>query len=441
MVTPFRLFEIILYALINYLPYLLLALYPFWDYRRFSKPATILLIILLTILQLGLTLMNTFHLGPGASVLSLISTGSYALFYFLAIREKPGKLLFVLLMVSNVANLVVVAGKCLEGFLFPANAILQNCWTFSLTSCLILLFVLPAMVLFFKNCLKKAVTLHTQEHIWRYLWLIPTVFYLFWYYNLYFTPLTSLEWALKPMNTLFTLLVNLGSILFYYIIVRMIRQSQHNLQLVELNHQLNLQTLQYENLQERMEETRRIRHDLRQHMNTLYLLAEEGRYSELQSYLQNYQKTSPLERPLVFCENLPLNALLSHYAGIFQSEHIPYEYHITIPARLPVSAADITVLLGNLLENAMDGCLTLPETEQRLITLTIAMPNEHAMVITIANPYREELRQEHGQFLSTKHSGYGIGTESVRYIVKQYNGTVVFKTEGQLFHVSCALHI
>lgn len=54
MVTPFRLFEIILYALINYLPYLLLALYPFWDYRRFSKPATILLIILLTILQLGL---------------------------------------------------------------------------------------------------------------------------------------------------------------------------------------------------------------------------------------------------------------------------------------------------------------------------------------------------------------------------------------------------
>lgn len=441
MVTPFRLFEIILYALINFLPYLLLALYPFWDYRRFSKPATILLIILLTILQLGITLMNTFHLGPSASVLSLISTGSYALFYFLAIREKPGKLFFVLLMVSNVANLVVVAGKCLEGFLFPENAMLQNAWSFSLTSCIVLFFVLPAMALFFKYFLKEAVTLHTQEHIWRYLWLIPTVFYLFWYYNLYFTPLTSLEWALKPMNTLFSLLVNLGSVLFYYIIVRMIQQSQHNLQLVELNHQLNLQTIQYENLQERMEETRRIRHDLRQHMNTLYLLAKEGRYDELQSYLQNYQNTSPLEQPLVFCENLPLNALLSHYAGIFQSEHIPYEYHITIPAKSPVSVADITVLLGNLLENAMDGCLTLPEAAQRLITLTIAMPNENAMVITIDNPYRGELHQEQGQFLSTKHNGYGIGTESVRYIVKQYNGTVEFKTEGQLFHVSCVLHV
>lgn len=440
MITPFRLFEIILYAIINFLPYLILALYPFWNYRRFSKPVTVLLIVLLTLLQLGLTLMNTFQLGPSASVLSLISTGSYALFYFLAIREKPGKLFFVLLMVSNVANFVVVAGKCLEGFLFPENAMQQNCWSFSLTSVLVLLFVLPTMALFFKYFLKDAVTLHTQERIWHYLWLIPAVFYLFWYYNLYFTPLTSLEWALKPMNTLFTLLINLGSVLFYYIIVRLIQQSQNNLQLVELNHQLNLQTIQYENLQERMEETRRIRHDLRQHMNTLYLLAEEDRYDELQKYLQNYQKFSPLEQPLVFCENLPLNALLSHYAGIFQSKQIPYEYHITIPAKLSVSEADITVLLGNLLENAMDGCLTLPEAERK-ITLTIAMPKQNAMVITIDNPYQGELHQEQGQFLSTKHSGYGIGTESIRYIVKQYNGTVDFKTTGQHFHVSCVLHV
>lgn len=440
MITPFRLFEIILYAIINFLPYLILALYPFWNYRRFSKPVTVLLIVLLTLLQLGLTLINTFHLGPSASVLSLISTGSYALFYFLAIREKPGKLFFVLLMVSNIANFVVVAGKCLEGFFFPENAMLQNRWSFSLTSILVLIFVLPTMALFFKYFLKDAITLHTQEHIWHYLWLIPTVFYLFWYYNLYFTPLTSLEWVLKPMNTLFTLLVNLGSVLFYYIIVRLIQQSQNNLQLVEVNHQLNLQTLQYENLQERMEETRRIRHDLRQHMNTLYLLAEEDRYDELQKYLQNYQKFSPLEQPLVFCENLPLNALLSHYAGIFQSKQIPYEYHITIPSKLPVSEADITVLLGNLLENAMDGCLTLPEAERK-ITLTVAMPKENAMVITIDNPYQGELHYQQGQFLSTKHSGYGIGTESIHYIVKQYNGTVDFKITEQHFHVSCVLHV
>ena len=66
-----------------------------------------------------------------------LSTVCYSGFYFLAIKENVGKLVFVLLIVSNFANFVVMCAKCVEGHIFPQLAVENNKWSFSLCTMIV----------------------------------------------------------------------------------------------------------------------------------------------------------------------------------------------------------------------------------------------------------------------------------------------------------------
>ena len=116
--TSFRMFEIILYSMVSLLPYLGLALYPFEDKFRMSKIKLSGCVVILTVIQSALGIYATMCSQEQKALFSLLSTVCYGGFYFLAIKENVGKLVFVLLIVSNFANFVVMCAKCVEGIFF-----------------------------------------------------------------------------------------------------------------------------------------------------------------------------------------------------------------------------------------------------------------------------------------------------------------------------------
>lgn len=435
MLTGFRMFEIILYAIVNYFPYLLLALYPFTDRFRFSKVKTILILVLLTVLQISFGAVLVLSEREFAALLSVLSTVSYMAFYFLAVKEHPGKLLFVLLMVSNFANFIVMAAKSLEGIFFPEYARQTNRWTFSVMSVLIQLVFMPPVFLFFRKYLKKPALAEGAMKVWRYLWLIPLTFYLSWYYSLYFGARSSLEQALRPQNAIYSFFINLGAMVVYMMVAKLIHQTEQNMVLQMQNNQLKIQNVQYDSLKDRMEETRRARHDLRQHMTVIASLAEKKQYGKLLEYVENYRSLYSGNSQLVYCSHFALNALISYYAQLAEEKKIRYEAKIAIPQELSASDADLTVLFGNLLENAYDGCLTLPE-DQRAMCLQIAVENGNALVFSISNSYDGTVKKQNGHYLSTKHRGQGIGVESARNIAERYNGTFAIDEQTDHFRVS-----
>lgn len=431
MVTGFRMFEIVLYALVNFIPYLMLALYPFTDKLRFSKGRTLLLLLILSVLQVWCGICVGVSESAYVSVLSILSTVSYMAFYFLAVKEQPGKLLFVLLMVSNFANFIVMAAKFLEGVVFPEYAVDNNRLSFSVMTILLQAILMPFFFWCFKKYLKNAAFLEMTMKVWRYLWLIPLTFYLCWYYTLYFNERSSLEQALMPQSALFSFLINLGAMVVYFMVAKLIHQTEQNLMLQMVNNQLAIQNVQYESLQERMEETRKARHDLRQHMLVIASFAEKKQYDELQEYIEHYRNTHTEARQLVYCSHMALNALISYYGQLCEERSIHYETELSLPQKLSISDADLTVLFGNLLENAADGCLGLP-WEERFVRLQIACEKETTLVFCIANACGEKSQKESGHFLSSKHEGFGIGIESAQNIAKRYNGVLnIEEAEGR----------
>ena len=230
----YRFIEIIVYSLLNFLPFLALALYPFRHSLRFSRGVTGILIGLLSVIQVLLGAWVSFVPGNHAAIASALSTALYAAFYFLAVKKHFGKTLFTLLMISNLANFAVISAKCIEGLLFPALAMQSYRWSFSMMLFAVEILLSVPIFLYMKSVFTPAVEKEPSGFEWRYLWLIPATFYIVWYFAIYsVVSRSALEIALHPKNTLFLFIINVGAILIYYVVTRLILEQNQTLELEE----------------------------------------------------------------------------------------------------------------------------------------------------------------------------------------------------------------
>lgn len=436
--SKFRIFEIILYSCLNLLPYIGLAIYPFAEKLRFSKQKTISFIIVLATFQSIMGIYATTCSQGQKGLISLISTACYAAFYFVAVKEKFGKLVFVLLIVSNFANFVVMAAKWLEGQIFPQMALQNNRWTFSECTFVIQLIFVPLMFIFFKKFIKEVAYIETNANLWRYLWMIPATFYLFWYHGLYFNSKSSLELALNYVNLIFTFFINVGALLVYGVLVNALIEFEHNLKLRDENKQLALQNLRYDELKKQMDVTRRARHDLRQHISVVYAMAQKNECEKIEEYLGTYLNHSYLKNPIVYCGNFALNAVLVYYVQQAEKADIKINIDIALPNEISIKDADLTVLFGNLIENAIDACENV-QKDKRSIELKIHRPNAGSIVFSIDNTFDGNIKMSGNKFLSTKQNGSGIGIESAKYVVEKYNGDMKIEINDNKFCVSGVL--
>ena len=440
MLPFYRIAEIVIYTVLNFLPFLLLALYPFRRQLRFSGKATAVMIVSLTAIQICIALTTATHPGQFNGLLSLVSTAIYGIFYFIAVKASFGKALFTLLMLSNAANLAVMCAKCMEGLIFGKEMALQAYrWTYSL--CLLFTSVAVAipLSLYFRRYFSDGINKQAGSASWNYLWLIPATFYLIWYWPLYRSEATSLERALQPSTALFTLFINVGAFLVYHTVVCLINEQEKSSELAAQNHQLEIQSLQYENLNRQIDATRQARHDLRHHIAVMDGYLASGEYGKLHEYLQGYKRSLPNDNAVLFCKHESANILLHYFAQQAKEKQIDFSVSVSLPEQIGAPDSVLSVLLGNLLENALEACMTVMGTPK--ISVKAKMQPD-ALFIQVENTYgKEPVKGKEGRYLSSKHKGYGVGLESVKNITEQYGGLLEIEAKNGWFHVSVLLNI
>lgn len=431
-----RILEAVIYSLLNFLPFLVLALYPFRNSLRFSKGVTCALIGLLTAIPLLLGAWVSLIPGNHAAAASAASTILYAAFYFLAVKKHFGKTFFTLLMISNLANLAVISAKCLKGLCFPALATQSYRWSFSLMLFAVESALSVPIFLYMKAVYTPAVEKEPSGLERRYLWLIPATFYVMWYYAFYGSvSSSSLEIALRPKNTFFLLVINIGAILIYYVVTRLILEQNKTLDLKEENYQLTMQAIQYENLQEKITDARRAKHDVRHHITLMQEYLAGGRLDALRDYLNAYKKSLPDDSLIHFCENAAANAVLLYFAQQAKNLGVDYIVRADIPCSIFVSDTDLSVLFGNLIENALDACREEPGDDRKIMVR--AALTGSSLCVTVDNTFTGSLKHtSSGELASTKHAGLGLGTQSVKSIAAHYGGVCRFEAKDRMFYAS-----
>lgn len=431
--------EEILHALVNYVPYIAFIFFIFDPEYKCSEGFLVCMVALSSLLQVIFLIIPHFLTDHSSELLSLALTLGSFVFYLAVIKVDFFQALFRLLMVNNIANIIVVPAKCLEGILFPSYALELSHWTYSLCLAIVQGLILIPTAWCFQRWYPKAEQMLIDSNIWRFLCFVPVVFYVLWYYIFYFSSdIPALSMALRPRTTFFMLFLLLGQLCIYTCILNFAVTYNKLILMKEESNQLNIQIMQYQDFQHQIQDIRAMRHDLRHHITLMCSYADHDKYEELKDYLHSYAEQLHDSQTIVYCNLLPLNMLLVYYSKLCQASNISLDVQLHIPDSLALADNEITVLFGNLLENAYEACST-QNTENKQITFH-GLCQQQQVVFTLDNTYDNAilLDSDH-HFLSSKHDGNGFGTKSAEHIVKKYHGTIDFQPNEQLFCVSIML--
>ena len=231
----------------------------------------------------------------------------------------------------------------------------------------------------------------------------------------------------------------LGIFLLLYEMYRVAREFTRNARLDRENQLLAMESRRYMELQTYLDNTRRLRHDFRQHLHVIAGLTETGQLEELKSYLHQYESELSEHRPSL-CANAAVDALAGYYDHAAGQQGVPVEWKLALPRQLPMPEADLCTILGNLLENALHASQKLPP-EQRRVQVMAQMLSPAMLGLVVENRYDGVLKKQQGILRSTKHEGTGIGLVSAETVVHKYNGNLHLETEEHLFRVNVLLNL
>lgn len=421
------------YEIFNSVPYVILVLYAFKNSLRFNKYVTVALCSLLVLIEIGLCHSAYTLVGNYKSILSMASTVMYFVFCIFTVKNSFGKLLFSLIATANIANLIVMFSKFLETLVFKNASPDTYSYKFVSVMIFIELITLIPLALFVKK--NFHIIEEDNSKLWRVLWLVPITFYFMWYYSIFLSNNTPMEFSTKADNMVFMIIITIGSLLIYYLVIALINENHKNVELANKNNIYKLQSLQYDKIRQNISETRKARHDLRHHLNIINGYLQNNCYDEMKNYLAEYLDNTSKFEQIFYCDNTTLNLILSHYAEVAEKNNIKFDVKIKLLNQLKINTNDLAVMVSNILENAVDGCMVLSE-DKRWIKVRGNYENNTFIFTCDNSSVANSLKIKNNKYISSKHSGYGVGIESVKAIVNRYNGVFSIKENNNEVCVS-----
>jgi len=426
--------NLIVYTMVNILPLLVLALLPFRDSLRLPlRWIAVLAVLLCTV---NATASWCSMQGVSAANLSVLSIFIYLGFYLAAVRAGPFKLLAVLLIIMNFASLASVTACFLMLTLAPAFVTQHYTWGYIGLYALGLLLPFPFFFRMLDKRIRPQVAAGNAELFWRYLWMMPATFCAMYYYALFSNGGVS-AFAGSWKNVLFLWVINAGEMLVTHLIAHLLEEGRENLRLQSENSQLALQTAQYEGLRKSIEETRRARHDLQHHLNAMQGYLDNGNLEKLRAYIEEHTNRLADISARQYSKNPMVDTILRYYASRMAALGADLELKIVLPEELPAAEPDVCIILGNLLENALKACEDVGKDAWMRVFVEAECQR---LIIVVDNTAPAPPKERDGKFLSSRHKGMGIGTQSVRDIAARYDGIAELKWENGIFYAAVMLN-
>lgn len=195
--------------------------------------------------------------------------------------------------------------------------------------------------------------------------------------------------------------------------------------------QQNVLHNQYEEIKNIYLNMRGWRHDYHSHLQTIKAHLALNQLDEVQQYLLDLEKDLSRVDSYVKSGNLMADAILNGKISIAESKNINVICKAELPEEIIITDIDMCVILGNLLDNAIEACLKIEE-DKRFIRIYIAMM-KNQLYISIQNSAKEELDFNERNYISTKRGEHGLGMKRVKILIDKYNGYLNLQNEPGIF--------
>lgn len=182
------------------------------------------------------------------------------------------------------------------------------------------------------------------------------------------------------------------------------------------------------------------RHDYKHHIQTMKAHLAMKQYDVLDSYLSELDTDLTTVDTVIKTGNVRIDAVLNSKLAVAKRKGIRVNAKAIVPKELAVSEVDLCIIIGNLLDNAMEACEKEPEEEKRFIRVYIDILKAQ-LYIYVANSMTNEIKKLGRNYVTTKGAGHGFGLMRVDRVVARYNGYLNRQHEEGVFATEIMLKI
>ena len=192
----------------------------------------------------------------------------------------------------------------------------------------------------------------------------------------------------------------------------------------------------YAEVEHMYDKMRSWRHDYRHHIQVMKVHMANGEYDAVDSYLDMLDNDLTNVETVVKTGNRMADAILNSKLSLAAQRSIHIKADAKIPISVSVSELDLCIVIGNLIDNAIEACMELPE-DKRLIRIYIDMKGNF-LYFALTNTAGGKKKRS---FRSTKGEGHGYGIARVDAVVKKYGGYVTRASEDGAFSTEVLLPV
>lgn len=187
-------------------------------------------------------------------------------------------------------------------------------------------------------------------------------------------------------------------------------------------------------LQNAEEANRRLRHDMRHHIETIAGYAKSEDHSAILAYIGEYRSEISDAAVKEYSLNRTINSILTVYAGKAAESGIDFSVQCNAVKDLGMREIDIIALLGNLLENALHGCL---ESGKEKLSIEIHIRQQDSRLIILCNNTCSDRMILSGSLPA----GKSIGISSILSVCRKYDGNLDYKLENETCSACAVLNL
>lgn len=230
-------------------------------------------------------------------------------------------------------------------------------------------------------------------------------------------------WVILSMILMF-------SVLFY----RLSRQREIELEIAQLKQdQSEILERDYQALSRTYEDNAKLYHDLHNHIEAIYQCLNQGDIQEAIRYCEDLRTPVREISQTVWTGDKAIDYLISSKMALAEQEQIKTKVNIEYPHNTNIRSVDLTTILGNLLDNALEAADSAPD-ELRFLNLTIRRINA-MLIIKVENGYGNAPAVNGGELETTKEdkAAHGWGLKSVQAAANRYDGTITTDYKDGVF--------
>ena len=188
----------------------------------------------------------------------------------------------------------------------------------------------------------------------------------------------------------------------------------------------------YQEVENMYRQIRGWRHDYRNHIQTMKVLAANKDLKALQTYLDDLDTDLNTVDTVIKTGNHMADAILISKISLARSKNITVHVDARIPVKLHMSELDLCVIIGNLFDNAIEASLPLPQSK-RLIRVYMDMKGSQLYLSFTNFTAAKKLQKKGRLFMTTKGAGHGFGLVRIDQIIERLDGYLSRNSEDGAF--------